>query len=207
MKIRTTSALGAFAVILLGAVSAEAQQAPSVTENTRARGPAEVFGGAGQIAISSDAALTIQRRTISDVEGGTTSIQLAPAADYFVINNLSVGGFVGFDYVTSGDNDSSRFSLGPRVGYNLPFSDLISIWPKAGFSYAHTSATTSTTTGGTTTSTTNSADAFALNLFVPVMFHPVQHFFAGFGPFLDADLSGDQRATVFGGKLSIGGWM
>ena len=203
MKVRTTSALWAFAATFLAAASAEAQ---SVTENTRATGPAEIFGRAGQIAVASDAALTVQRRTISDVEGGTTTIQLAPAADYFVINNLSVGGFVGFDFVTSGDNDSSRFSIGPRVGYNLPFSDLVSLWPKAGFSYAHTSSTTSTSTGGTTVSTTNTADAFALNLFVPIMFHPVQHFFAGFGPFLDADLSGDQRATVFGGKLTIGGW-
>jgi hypothetical protein len=39
------------------------------------------------------------------------------------------------------------------------------------------------------------------------MFHPVQHFFAGFGPFLDTDLSGDARATVFGGKLTLGGWL
>jgi streptogramin lyase len=204
MNIRTTSALLAFGVTLLPATSADAQ---SVTENTRATGPAEVFGAAGQIAISSDAALLIQRRTLSGVEGGTTQIQLAPAADYFVITNLSVGGFVGFDYTTSGENESSRFSIGPRVGYNIPFSDLISIWPKVGFSFAHTSTTATRTTGNTTVSTTNSADAFALNLFAPVVFHPVRHFFAGFGPFLDVDISGDPRATVFGGKLTIGGWM
>ncbi len=206
MNIRTTtSAFVAFAGTLFVALSANAQ---SVTENTRVTGPAEIFGGAGQIAISSDAALTVQRRTISGVEGGTSTIQLAPAADYFVINNLSVGGFVGFDYVTSGDNDSSRFAIGPRVGYNIPFSDLVSIWPKAGFSFAHTSSTVSGPgPNNSTVSVTNTADAFALNLFAPIMFHPVQHFFAGFGPFLDADLSGDQRATVFGGKLTIGGWM
>jgi hypothetical protein len=195
----------ACAVPLLLAGTARAQ---SASENTKVVGPAEVFGAEGQIAISSDAALTIQRRTISGVSGGTTSIQLAPAADFFVANNLSVGGFVGFDYATSGDNDSSRFSIGPRVGYNFPFSDLISIWPKAGFSYAHTSnSVTVPGPGNTTVSTSNSASAFALNLFVPVMFHPVRHFFGGFGPFLDTDLSGDAKATVFGGKLTIGGWI
>ena len=183
-------------------------RAQSVSDNTKVVGPAEVFGAKGQIAISSDAALTIQRRTMSDVSGGTTSIQLAPAADYFVINNLSIGGFIGFDYTTSGENDSSRFSIGPRVGYNLPFSDLVSIWPKGGFSYAHTSSTVTVPgSGGSTVSTTNSSGAFALNLFVPVMFHPVQHFFAGFGPFLDTDLSGDAKATAFGGKLTMGGWI
>jgi hypothetical protein len=183
-------------------------RAQSVSENTTVTGPAEMFGAQRQIAISSDASLTIQRRTISDVSGGTTSIQLAPAADYFVANNLSIGGFVAFDYTTSGDNDSSRFSIGPRVGYNFPFSDLVSIWPKGGFSYAHTSSTVSVPgSGGSNVSTTTSSGAFALNIFVPVMFHPVRHFFAGFGPFLDTDLSGDAKATAFGGKLTIGGWM
>ena len=197
MKIRASFLAVAIALPLLSARSSSAQ---SVTANTRATGPAEMFGGERQIAISSDASLTIQRRSISGSDGGTTSIQLAPAADYFVIPNLSVGGFIGFDYVHSGDSDSSRFSIGPRVGYNLAFSDLISIWPKGGFSFAYTSDSQSGSE-----STTNSA--FALNLFVPVMFHPVQHFFAGFGPFLDTDLSGDSKATAFGGKLTLGGWI
>jgi hypothetical protein len=182
--------------------------AQSVTENTRVTGPAEVFGAQRQLAISSDAALLIERRTISGAEGGTTSIQLAPAADYFLANNISLGGFLGFAYATSGEDSSNRISIGPRVGYNIPFSDLVSIWPKIGFSFAHTSSTTTTTvTGGTEISNTRSNDAFALNLFAPVMFHPVPHFFAGFGPFLDTDLSGDNKATAFGGKLTIGGWL
>jgi hypothetical protein len=204
MKIRASLLPAAVALPLLFTRSSSAQ---SVTENTRATGPAEVFGVARQIAISSDASLTIQRRSISGADGGTTAIQLAPAADYFVINNLSVGGFIGFDYVNSGSSDSSRFSIGPRVGYNLPFSDLVSIWPKAGFSFAHTSNSSETGTGSTTVTTTTSNSAFALNLYVPVMFHPVQHFFAGFGPFLDTDLSGDAKATAFGGKLTLGGWL
>lgn len=196
-----------FAAVSVSLAYADGARAQSVSENTRVTGPAEVFGAKGQIAISSDAALTIQRRTISGAPGGTTSIQLAPAADYFVAPNLSLGGFVGFDYTTSGDNSSSRFSIGPRIGYNIPFSDLVSFWPKLGFSFASTSSTIAVTTGPTTTSTTTSSTAFALNLYAPVMFHPVRHFFAGFGPFLDTDLSGDAKATVFGAKLTIGGWM
>jgi hypothetical protein len=108
MKIRASLS----AVVVAGLplfLFARSSQAQSVTENTRATGPAEVFGVARQIAISSDAALTIQRRSLSGTEGGTTAIQLAPAADYFVIDSLSVGGFIGFDYVNSGDSDSSRF--------------------------------------------------------------------------------------------------
>ncbi len=47
----------------------------------------------------------------------------------------------------------------------------------------------------------------ALNVFAPVMFHPVQHFFLGFGPALDTDLTGDAKQTIIAGRLTIGGWM
>jgi hypothetical protein len=93
------------------------------------------------------------------------------------------------------------------VGYNFALSDLISIWPKAGFSYASTSGTVGRAVGDTIVSTSFSNSNLALNLFVPVMFHPVRHFFVGFGPFLDADLSGDARTTIWGGKLTLGGWI
>jgi hypothetical protein len=39
------------------------------------------------------------------------------------------------------------------------------------------------------------------------MLHPAPHFFAGFGPFLDVDLSGDNRATTWGARLTLGGWI
>lgn len=38
------------------------------------------------------------------------------------------------------------------------------------------------------------------------MFHPVEHFSIGFGPVVDADLSGDNKSNPFGGRLTIGGW-
>jgi hypothetical protein len=46
-----------------------------------------------------------------------------------------------------------------------------------------------------------------LNLFVPIMFHPVEHFFLGLGPALDQDLTGDNKATVLAVRLTIGGWI
>jgi hypothetical protein len=185
----------------------ESAYAQSATEKTAVFGPAESFGAKRQIAISSDAALNVQRATTSGVSGGTTTLQIAPAVDYFMLNNFSVGGFVAINYVTSGDNHSTRFSIGPRVGYNFALSDLISIWPKVGFSYASTSGTVGRPVGDTIVSTSFSSSNLALNAFVPIMFHPVKHFFVGFGPFLDADLSGDPRTTVWGGKLTLGGWI
>ena len=52
-----------------------------------------------------------------------------------------------------------------------------------------------------------SSTGLQLNLFAPVMFHPVQHFFLGFGPALDVDLSGDAKATTIAARLTIGGWL
>jgi hypothetical protein len=173
--------------------------AQSATEDT-GRGPSHRFGAKGQLAISSDAALEI--RHISP--GDTTSITLQPAVDYFIIDQLSIGGFIGFDYRTVEDSSTTGFSIGPRVGYNITLSDLVSIWPKLGFSFA----TTNTEVDNEDVSvTTNDNSALALNIFVPIMFHPATHFFAGFGPFLDTDLTGDDKVTQFGLKLTLGGWL
>jgi hypothetical protein len=189
-----------FAAILGSAPCTVLAQDP--TRNTGG-GPSRTFGDSGQLAISSDAALVIQHSSPSDV----TSIQIAPAADFFVIPELSVGGFIGFEYTKAGNSDATRFGIGPRVGYNIPLTDLVSLWPKIGFSYSHTSVSTDVAIArGTTLQAGSSGDAFALNLFLPIMFHPVAHFFAGFGPFLDTDLSGNNKVTTFGGKLTIGGW-
>jgi hypothetical protein len=195
----------AFASVLAACpVLASAQ---SATEDT-GRGPSHRFGHEGQLAISSDAALSIEHATPTDV----TTITLQPAADYFVMENFSVGGFIGFDYVTAGDSDATTFSIGPRVGYNITLSDLVSIWPKLGLSYAHSSRTDSRTVDDddgeeTTVENTVDNDALQLNLFAPFVFHPATHFFAGFGPFLDVDLTGDDKVTTFGMKLTLGGWL
>ena len=185
----------------------------SLTETTRARGPAERFGHKSQLAMSSDSALTISNTTISGASGSTTNIELEPAVDYFLFDNFSIGGFLRFNYTSASDGHASTFGVGPRVGYNWTLSDLISIWPKAGLSIDNTDTTTNVpVTGagvapGTSISTSVNGTSVALNLYVPIMLHPAPHFFAGFGPFLDTDLSGDTRATTWGGKLTIGGWI
>lgn len=180
----------------------------SLTKTTR-NGPAEHFGGQGQLAISSEVGLLLSSTTISGGNGSTTNVLLAPAADYFLVRDLSVGAFVNWNYTSAGAGHASAFGIGARVGYDFDVSDLLSIWPKAGLSFIDNSSTTSFSTGtpGQSMSTTVSSTNLALNLYVPIMFHPAPHFFVGFGPFLDTDLSGDARATTWGGKMTIGGWM
>lgn len=178
---------------------------PAVAANS----PSGIFGAKGQLAISSDAGLSISNTSITGVDGSTTSVQLRPAIDYFIVDNLSLGGFIGLDYTSNPNGHTTTFAIGPRVGYNLAFSERFSVWPKVGFSYSTTSVSQDLNEQqpGPTISRNDSSNALALNLFVPIMFHPVQHFFLGFGPALDTDLTGDPKTTVIAGRLTIGGWL
>jgi len=167
--------------------------------------PSGIFGARGQLAISSDAGLSISNTSTSGRGGSTTRLELRPAVDYFVIDNLSVGGFLGLEYSHVPTGHSTSFAIGPRVGYNIPLSRLFSVWPKAGLSFTSVSQTVSATATEAETSTNSSN--LAVNLFVPVMLHPAEHFFLGFGPALDADLTGDVKSTTIAGRLTIGGWI
>jgi hypothetical protein len=174
------------------------------------RDDAAGFGRQRQWAFSSDASISVQRTTLSDRDGAVTTVSFAPAADYFVIKNLSVGGSVGVFYSKAGDTSGTRFTIGPRVGYNFEVSRLLSVWPKLGLNYAYTSNEAPQVFDPQTNRLTGQDDdnnAIALSLFAPVMLHPAPHFFAGLGPFLDTDLSGDNRATSWGIKLTMGGWI
>ncbi len=182
-------------------VNDQRPQLPAVAANS----PSGIFGERGQLTISSDAGLSISSTSTSGVDGSTTKLTLRPALDYFVVNNVSVGGFVGLDYTSTSGAHATTFAIGPRVGYNFAFAERFSFWPKLGFSYSSSSTTIDTPVPPATASI--SGNHLALNVFAPVMFHPVQHFFLGFGPALDTDLTGDAKQTAIAGRLTIGGWL
>jgi hypothetical protein len=170
--------------------------------------PVSVFGNKGQIAISSEVGATFERTTVSGRDGSTTSFTLRPGVDYFLIKGLSLGAFVGVHHESVPTGSSTAYAVGPRVGYDFSFSDHFSIWPRAGLSFNSTKLEIDgVEVGGfesPSSSTTN--DAVAVNLFAPLLFH-THRFFAGVGPALDADLSGDAKATTFAVRVTLGGWI
>jgi hypothetical protein len=199
MSIRISSSLLVVSFFIASFAGSASAQDP--TQDTGG-GPARNFGAPGQVAFSNENSLQV--RHSSDK---VTEIDIAPAADFFVLQNFSVGGVIGFDYTKVGNHDGTRFQIGPRVGYNLSFTNMLGVWPRVGLSYAHSSAGYTVANGNQEVSTSTSNDSIAINLFVPLMMHPATHFFVGFGPFLDADLSGDNRVTAYGLRLAIGGWL
>ncbi|HEY6877520.1 MAG TPA: autotransporter domain-containing protein [Polyangiales bacterium] len=185
----------ALAASLAFASAAHAQDPPQTARDSHTS--LSGFGVPRQWAFSTDAELAFRRTTLSGQNGAVTSLSIAPGVDYFVIQNLSIGGGIGLFYTKAGSQNATTFSIGPRVGYNFELSRLLSIWPKLGLSYSYTNQD----------SARDNSNGVALNLYAPVMFHPARHFMAGFGPFLDADLSGGTRATSWGVKLTMGGWL
>jgi len=181
LVVSSTLALG----IIAATSSAQAQEAP-----------AEQFGAKGVLAISSDVGLTLQH----EFEGrDTTVFSLHPAVDYFLIDHLSLGGYVDFTHAGGGGSSTTNIGIGPRVGYDINLSSRFSFWPKAGLAFNHTAISAGPVDA--------SNDELTINLFAPFLFHPVEHFFMGFGPNFDVDATGDNKQTVLGARLVIGGWL
>jgi hypothetical protein len=194
------------------------------------------FGGAGQLVISDDQPIggattyitpalgaggaypvllpgaqslfSFEYGSVSDNKGSGTAFGINPAADYFVIPNLSVGGQILLDFFNLAVPDGQQqpsvtiFGFAPRVGYNIPITDMISFWPKLEIEYAEFSVSN----GG------GYGSSFALGIFAPFIFSPVQHFFLGIGPNLGAQLSNSvdnasaPKAVNFGIAATFGGW-
>jgi hypothetical protein len=104
------------------------------------------------------------------------------------------------------------FGVGPRIGYDAPISNLVSIWPKIGFTFAHSHAADAgfngvgVASGAGLVSVSNDQTLWLFDAYVPVLLHPAPHFFLGFGPYIDTQLNGDVRSTAYGGKFTLGGW-
>ncbi len=161
--------------------------------------PAGIFGMQRQVALSSDEGLATSLSSTSDGGGETFKFTFRPAIDYFVLDNMSLGATLGFDYTSVRSAHLTVYSVGPRLGYNVSFTPVFSIWPRVGLSYA---ARNQTSDFGLDVGKNH----LQLNVSVPFMFHPRTHFFVGFGPALDADVSGDVKTTTVAGRVTIGGW-
>lgn len=80
-----------------------------------------------------------------------TSFWVAPSADFFVIDHLSIGGLVELSLTSSSDDvkqntnapvqnlsrpTTTNFTILPRIGWMFPIGDRFGIWPRIGAGYA-----------------------------------------------------------------------
>lgn len=184
--------LGAGVALAVGiASSASAQESNPVK---RIEGSAEAFGQAGQLVIDQDFQFTL---TYNTPGADSFTLLLTPGADYFVEQNLSVGAGLNFGQIFQEGANATSIGLNVRVGYNLPYDEKLSFWPKvsAGFVYNRVSSFEFGTDG----------TYFQIGAFAPVLFHPASHFFVGLGPHLDI-LLGSGSGFSLGVRSVVGGY-
>jgi hypothetical protein len=175
----------------------------------------EPFGKAGVINIASDISLNVQHTGYSAPSGveapsSVTTYMLGPAADVFVINNLSVGAMVQIgrisESVGAAEFKKDVIAFEPRVGYHIPLvPEKFGLWPRASFFYEHSKWMSAGAPDVTEKS-------MGVGVFVPFLIHPVEHFHIGIGPYIDTALStkldgvNDAKATTIGLRMEIAGW-
>ena len=183
--------------------------------------PPDPFGTRGTIALTG--AFTLGTSYTGSLESSDASefdVRLIPSLDYFVAQNLSIGGALILDYQnrTYGNSMSATSTtLGAEVGigYNVAFSPLFSWWPSAhvGFGWSHTTSDLRYLLNSVAVPVALKADDHVVvaRVHLPFLIHPAQHFFVGIGPegFIDlasgGDSNADQRFNVALTSI-VGGW-
>lgn len=207
--LKVTASLGVSVLVMSVSLSAAAQTQPDPhMPQVNPNSPSGRFGGQGQLAIMGEGGVFFTHTSIKGQDGSTTTFVFQPAIDYFIIDHLSLGAFTGLEYAKTPGSSTTTYRIGARVGYDIPFSERFSLWPKAGLSFNATTLKTDAgeLLGAPIPSSSVSNNALALNLYVPITFHS-HNYFVGFGPALDTDLSGDTKATTISARLTVGGWL
>jgi hypothetical protein len=157
------------------------------------------FGSPGQLVISTDASGNLGYST----EGsGAGFIFIEPGADYFIKQNLSVGSGLQLRALFGDGDDPVAFGLNARIGYNIPLTDKVSVWPKGQVTLQIGDnilpfAVQNFPTGADTT--------VILEGYAPFLFHVTNHFYVGGGPRLAFGL-GDDVEVAFSVATTIGGY-
>jgi len=121
------------------------------------------------------------------------------AADYFIIDHLSLGLALGYSHIsvsTPGNNGTTTsvgtdsFLFAPRVGWAYMFNDIIGIWPRGGLTYR-------TFNPGNV-----SGHVLAFTAEVPVVFTVIPHVAFWAGPTLDLGFTGSFSQTTAGVSVS-----
>jgi len=179
--------------------------------------PAELFGGPGQIVLTSATDASINHRTYSNSKGSETYVAIEPGIDYFVTDHASIGcslaiahsGGTGLDSSgVSTEFASTSLGLELGAGYNVRLSAVVSIWLRGGVGFG--SVDSSVSSASSTNQHTRTRGWADVSL--PLLVYPATHFFVGAGPFLFRELSNrdqhdyDNSATREGLSLVLGGW-
>ena len=184
------------------------------------------FGAQGEFVVTGSTSMGVSSERFSNSSASTFSVGFSPGFDYFVLPNVSIGltGAVSYADTTLYDSfgnlngtKTTSVSVAPRLGYNVPFGDYVSWYPRVAFGIASTHTSEQSVTplqGGSGTAPYSfSAGGPWVNAFAPILVHPAPHFFVGAGPGFEhtfADMApvsaySGQPTEIFG-EVVVGGW-
>lgn len=146
------------------------------------------FGSMGQIVIGSEFQGSIGYHSGREA----FFIGLRPSVDYFLQENLSIGGAVALGTTFMSGDDPLELGLRVRAGYNVPINERVTVWPTLGLGVIHYDQFLA------------SGTFFEVAITAPFLVHLAPHFFVGGGPGLITQLGEDtavtlQLSTVVGG--------
>jgi hypothetical protein len=158
-------------------------------------------------------------------EAKTTTLWLAPSADVFVTDHLSVGGLVEVSHTFGRTRDAAgqevalpgatSLSVVPRVGFYVPIGDRFGVWPRLGLGYVRAESSAFAAAGGAPVRETFQAMLLEADLALVYRFD--ETFFLRAGPSVSltlggrreqetggAQAAGDATALAFGGVVGFG---
>jgi len=144
-------------------------------------------------------------------EKSTTSIWLAPSADIFVTDHLSLGGLIEVHHTWGAiEGDGRRLELPgatsmtflPRVGFYVPFTERIGIWPRIGVGYSSVEAVSFLSTGSAPTRDT--FRSMILDADLSLVYRFSETFFMRAGPEIGLTLGGRREIEQNGSSAGAG---
>lgn len=212
---------------LMPAPTSAREPAPATADSRRAK--PITFGDRGQFALLAGSTVGISSSSYSRGAADSFAIVFAPSLEWFVFDDVSVGleidvarssshGYVGAALL------SSKYTLiggGVHFGLNLPFAKIASVYPLLMAGIVHSERTYALPGDASSpfvpdrSATALTENGLWIAASVPVLYHPVEHFFVGLGPTLYHDFShaeggwggGDgAKRTSIGGEFVLGGY-
>jgi hypothetical protein len=189
--------------------------------------PYRSFGDRGQwVILSTSSGANIYSESFSGSQAHFVYANIGVGVDAFVARNFSLGvdaeatygDSKGYGAASLVETTSTHFAGGVRFGVNVPLGRRLSWYPRAtlGVNVDHASTQTISVSGpGASPAPPSSTSNVGpwINLYAPLLIHPVPHFFVGVGPRLAHSFSSlnggpydGSQTTLLSAETVVGGW-
>jgi len=139
-------------------------------------------------------------------ETKTTTLWLAPSADVFVTDHLSVGALLAVSTTSGSATDATgqklalpgvtTLTLLPRVGVYLPISDRLGVWPRLSLGWTSAGSVVFPAAGGAPVADT--FQAMVMDVDVALVWRMTEVFFVKVGPEVGLTLAGTHTEASAG---------